>query len=183
MLANCHSHEHYDFTTIYHDTSPMASRTPRFRYDPNFKCSRLNNVAYPCFVLLPQGLEFKYIYDSGIAEDAVGAPSTTTAFTLRPYCAATALLETLRRCYGDRTEFPPRSFQNAEGRRLFCACSKQTPSLGVLSRSMRSHGDPTTLPRRCLRSYYVVTAPARRFYNFKNVVGSPWDRHHIYIYI
>ena len=89
----------------------------------------------------------------------------------RSHCDLTALprcphgvVGDLTGCYGDRTEFPQRSFQNAEGRRLFCACSKQTASLGVLSRSMRSHGDPTAL----------LPHP----HSASTISRTPWERHH-----
>ena len=78
---------------------------------------------------------------------------TTTAFALRPHGVFVTLLESLRRCYDDREAVQRRSFQNAEERHLFCACSKQTPSLGIMSASLRSHGDTTMIPRRLLRSY------------------------------
>ena len=79
--------------------------------------------------------------------------SVRTATSVRSRGAPVALQETLLRSYGDLTATPLRSYQNAERRRLFCACPKFALSLGVLCEPNASSCDVTTLLRRCLRSY------------------------------
>uniref|UniRef100_K1Q882 Mediator of RNA polymerase II transcription subunit 23 n=1 Tax=Magallana gigas TaxID=29159 RepID=K1Q882_MAGGI len=67
------------------------------------------------------------------------------AFLERADGALVALLEILWRCHGDLTTLLWRVYQNAEPRRVLCACSKCAPSHGVLQCSRRSHCDG----RRC----------------------------------
>ena len=67
-------------------------------------------------------------------------------FLLAIACDLTALPQGCWRPYGAAIAIVRRYYQNAEGRRLFCSCSKQTLSLGILC-------DLSVLPQRCLRSY------------------------------
>ena len=60
-----------------------------------------------------------------------------------------------------------RTRQNVEGLRLFCACSKQTPSLGVLIRA------PYDRHSSAVRS---PTTPWERRGIAMNAVEAPWDR-------
>ena len=95
-------------------------------------------------------------------------PPITTAFAQRPLCVSAELLWRCRRPYC-AAMVTLRSYQNAERRRLFCACTKCAPTLDVLCDLNASTGEATVLHRRCLWSYCTHLSVL-------NFSWTPWDR-------
>ena len=99
--------------------------------------------------------------------------SIHTAPLLRCHGVPTAFIqrcwETLRRCYGDRTEFPRTlSRLPKDG-----VCFVHDRNKRRTSEFCSVLCELTATPQRCLRSYWVVTATPQHFYNYKNAVGAP----------
>ena len=98
----------------------------------------------------------------GLRDVAVSAPFNMMASILRSHASfvrghgvLVAFVEIVLRCYSDRTARTSHRRQNAEPRRVLCACTKCAPSEGVLGDSTASHGDDTAFLLRCERLYRV----------------------------